>query len=161
MVCTFVKKRSKPDVSETVEEAVRAVQERRLSTTVAASRYGLTHTALHYRIKKIGSGDMQAPQCVYFALNKSANFLIENRELILVDYKIDCSSLNYGMTYRQIRRLAYDYGRLQCKFSSSWIDNKTAGIDQLQGFMRSHNNLTLASPKIQVSSGPRRSIKQM
>jgi hypothetical protein len=53
MVRTFVKKRSKPDVSETViEEAVIAVQARRLSTTIAASRYGLTHTALHYRIKK-------------------------------------------------------------------------------------------------------------
>jgi hypothetical protein len=53
MVRTYLKKRNKPDVSEgAIEEAVRAVQERRLSPTFAASRYGMTHTALHYRIKK-------------------------------------------------------------------------------------------------------------
>jgi len=53
MVCTYLKKRSKPDVPEAViEEAVRAVQEKRLSPGVEASRYGMTRTLLHYRIKK-------------------------------------------------------------------------------------------------------------
>jgi len=61
----------------------------------------------------------------------------ENQELMLVDYVIKCSKLNYGMTYKQIRQLAYQYGRrLQCKFPSSWIDNKIAGIDWLQSFMK-------------------------
>ena len=53
------------------------------------------------------------------------------------------------MTYKQIRKLAYDYGRiLQCKPASSWIDNKVAGIDWLQGFMRRHKKLTLCKPEI-------------
>ena len=52
------------------------------------------------------------------------------------------------MTYKQIRQLAYGYGRrLQCKFPSSWIDNKIAGIDWLQGFMKRHKNLTLHKPE--------------
>jgi hypothetical protein len=51
MFCTYLKKKNKPDAPEVViQEAVRAVQERRLSVRVAASRYGMTHTALHYRI---------------------------------------------------------------------------------------------------------------
>jgi hypothetical protein len=51
MVCTYLKKRNKPDVSvEVIQEAVRAVQDRRLSLRVAASIYGITHTALHYRM---------------------------------------------------------------------------------------------------------------
>jgi len=51
MFCTYLKKRNKPDAPEAViQEAVRAVQERRLSLRVAASRYGMTHTTLHYRI---------------------------------------------------------------------------------------------------------------
>jgi hypothetical protein len=51
MVLTYLKKRNKPDVPKAViQEVVRAVQERRLSLTVAASRYGITRTALHYRI---------------------------------------------------------------------------------------------------------------
>jgi hypothetical protein len=48
---TYLKKRNNPDVPEAViQEAVRAVQERRLSVRVEACRYGMTHTALHYRI---------------------------------------------------------------------------------------------------------------
>jgi hypothetical protein len=53
MVRTYLKKRNEPDVpEEVIQEAVRAVQERRLSLRVAAFRYGMTHTALHYRILK-------------------------------------------------------------------------------------------------------------
>jgi hypothetical protein len=52
MVRTRLKKRNNLDVPEAViQETVRAVQERRLSLRVAASRYGITHTVLHYRIK--------------------------------------------------------------------------------------------------------------
>ena len=51
MFRTYLKTRNKPDIPEAViQEAVRTVQERRLSLRVAASRYGMTHTALHYRI---------------------------------------------------------------------------------------------------------------
>jgi hypothetical protein len=46
MFRTYLKKRNKPDAPE----AVRAVLERRLSLRAAASRCGMTHTALHYRI---------------------------------------------------------------------------------------------------------------
>jgi hypothetical protein len=48
-----MKKRGKPDVPDVViQEAVTAVQERRLSLRVAASRYGMAYTALYYGIKK-------------------------------------------------------------------------------------------------------------
>ena len=51
MVRTYLKKKNKPDVPEAViQEAVRAVQERRLFLKVAASRYRTTHTALRYGI---------------------------------------------------------------------------------------------------------------
>jgi len=65
-----------------------------------------------------------------------------------MDYVIICSKLNYGMTYKQTCQLAYDYGRrLQCIFHISWTDNKIAGIDWLQGFMKRHKNLTLRKPE--------------
>jgi len=51
MVRICLNKRNISDMPESViQEAVRAVQEMRLSVKVAASRYGMTHTALHYRI---------------------------------------------------------------------------------------------------------------
>jgi hypothetical protein len=54
MVLTYLKKRIKPDMPEVViQEAVRAVQERKYSIRVAASRYRITHTTLYYRILNI------------------------------------------------------------------------------------------------------------
>ena len=51
MIRTYLKMKNKPDVPEAViQEAVRAVQERRLLLRVAASRYVMTHTALPDRI---------------------------------------------------------------------------------------------------------------
>jgi hypothetical protein len=48
-----MEKIKKPDVlEEVIKEAIRAVQEMRLSLRVVASRYKMTHTALYYRIKK-------------------------------------------------------------------------------------------------------------
>ena len=73
---------------------------------------------------------------------------MKTRIWCLMDYIIKCSKLNYGMTYKQTRQLAYDYGRrLECRFPSSWIDNKIAEIDWLQGFMKRHKNLTLRKPE--------------
>jgi hypothetical protein len=65
-----------------------------------------------------------------------------------MDYVTKCPKSNYGMTYKQIRQLAYDYGRrLRCKFPSSWTDNRIVVFDWLQGCMKRHKNLTLHSPE--------------
>jgi hypothetical protein len=150
-------KEEKPDVPEAViQEAVRAVQERRLSLRFAASSYGMIHTAMHNRfLKKISNG----VECNWrLTIRQIFN---ENQELMLVDYVIKCSKLNYGMAYNQIRQLAYEYARrLHCKFPSSWIDNKIAGIDCLQGFMKRHKNLSPRKPENKSVFGPPRSVKQ-
>ena len=73
---------------------------------------------------------------------------------MLVDHVIKCSKLNYRMTYKKFRQLTYVCGRrLRSKFSSSWIDNKIAGIDWFMDLMKE-------TPKIKFSSGPPRSKKQ-
>jgi hypothetical protein len=48
MFHTYLKKRNKSDVPELViPETITATQERRLSLRVAASRYGMPHTAVY------------------------------------------------------------------------------------------------------------------
>jgi hypothetical protein len=117
------------------------------SLRVAAFRYGMTHTALHYRILKISNGSKCNWPIAFTLHYMSQQIFNENQELMLMVYVNKCSKLNYRMPYKQIRQLAYNYGRrMQCKFPSSWIDNKTAGIDWLQGFMKQHKNLTLHQP---------------
>ena len=52
------------------------------------------------------------------------------------------------MTYKQIRCMAYDYGRrLGCAFPRKLIENKIAELDWLQGFMKRHKNLTFHKPE--------------
>jgi hypothetical protein len=52
------------------------------------------------------------------------------------------------MTHKQIRQLAYDYGRrLQSKLPSGWTDNKIVRIEWLQGFMKRNKKLTLRQPE--------------
>lgn len=36
---------------------------------------------------------------------------------------------------------------VECKFPSTWTDNKISGTDQLQGFMKRHKNLMLRKLK--------------
>lgn len=53
MVRTYVKKRSKPEFSEDdMQRAIEACKKKELSLRRAAQVYGVTHTALFYRLKK-------------------------------------------------------------------------------------------------------------
>jgi hypothetical protein len=89
--------------------------------------------------KKIKNGDKCNQPSVFASRYTSQHVFNENKKLMLVDYVIKYSKLNYGMTHKPPRHLVYDDGRrLDCKFPSSWIDNKIVGIDGLQCFMKSH-----------------------
>jgi len=66
---------------------------------------------------------------------------------MLVYCVIICSKLNYGVTCKNFRHPSYGCGRRQhSKFYNSWVDNKTAGIGWLLGFVKRHKNLTLSNP---------------
>jgi hypothetical protein len=71
----------------------------------------------------MSNGDKRSRPNMFTSRYKSRQIFKENQELMLVDYVIKCSELNYEMTYKQIRQLAYDYAkRLPCKFPSSGTD---------------------------------------
>lgn len=54
----------------------------------------------------------------------------------------------YGLTYKQLRILAYDYAKnLKLKMPDSWTNKKSAGEDWLYSFMRRHRNLTIRKPE--------------
>lgn len=148
MVRTYIKKRNKPEIAnEVIQEAVRAVSEGELSLRTAASKYGMTHTALFYQVKKFKNGDDLSGK--YGSRYTSQQVFTKEQESQLVDYIIKCSKINYGMTYTNIRQLAYDYARQSaCKHPEAWDSNRIAGIDWVQSFMKRHNNLlTLRKPE--------------
>jgi hypothetical protein len=155
MVRTCTKKRNKPDVlEEVIQEAVRAVQESRLSLRDAASR-------LFHRVKTIISDDECSRPNVYTSGYTSQQVFSENQELISVDYIIKWSKLKYGMTCKQIRQLAYDFGR-RVEYNFPLI-GMTIRLQELTGYRalwKDIRALRFDSPKIQVYSEPLHSIKQ-
>lgn len=120
MIRTYIKKRNKPAISDAIlQEAVRTVNEGELSLRAAASKYGMTHTALYYQLRKLKNDDNLSRK--YDSRYTSQQVFSKEQELMLVDYIIKCSKMNYGMTYTQIRQLAYDYARkLICKYPKVW-----------------------------------------
>lgn len=71
----------------------------------------------------------------------------EEREL--EKYIKRSSDINYGLTYRSIQKLAYQYGSIiaTCKMPQQWITNESAGKDWMSGFMRRHKELSLRKPE--------------
>lgn len=156
MVRTYKKKRTKPEVSEEViEKAMEAVRNG-TSLRAAADLYGMDFSALFYRLKKskaINSLVDETRRCTtntkcYSSKYTSQQIFNVEQETLLCEYIIKCSVLNYGLTYRQIRQLAFDYAkRLNLKIPSSWDKNKISGIDWVKGFMKRHPQLTLRKPE--------------
>lgn len=84
----------------------------------------------------------------YHSKYTSYQVFSKDQEKMLCEYILQCSRVNYGMTYKQVRQLAYDYAKkLGTSMPESWTENKIAGIDWLKGFMNRHNQLTLRKPE--------------
>lgn len=58
MVRKYLRKRGEPVYNEQdMEAAIRAVREQKMTLREAASHYGMSHTALYYRLKKVKMDD--------------------------------------------------------------------------------------------------------
>ena len=55
--------------------------------------------------------------------------------------------MNYGLTYKQAKELAFHYAKKLCKCPNKWMENKKAGIEWLKGFMKCHKELSLRKPE--------------
>lgn len=77
----------------------------------------------------------------------TVNQVFSKEELLLKIYIVKCSSMNYGLMYKMIRTLAYQYARHLGSCPKKWDENKLAGIDWLKGNMKRHTNLSLWKPE--------------
>lgn len=66
---------------------------------------------------------------------------------MLENYILKCSKMNYGLTYRQVRTVAYQYAKALKKCPELWEQNQISGIEWMKSFMRRHKNLSLNKPE--------------
>lgn len=143
MVRTYKKKRLEEAFNEEdMAKAVSAVQNNTMSLRKAAAVYGVKHTALFYRLRK------QPKPEVYSSKHTFRQVFNQEQEQMLVTYVLTASKLQYGLSCKDLRILAFDYANaLKRKYPASWDVNKTAGVDWLQCFMKRHANLSLRKPE--------------
>uniref|UniRef100_A0A1B6HXC1 HTH psq-type domain-containing protein n=1 Tax=Homalodisca liturata TaxID=320908 RepID=A0A1B6HXC1_9HEMI len=125
MVRNYIKKKVGPEINERdVEEAVKLVLEKNVPIRQAAESFGLVHTMLFYRIKKakallktnlpsehtdIRVPSAPAPLLTFNSKYTSNQVFSAQEEKMLEEYIITCSAMNYGLTYKIIRALAFQY----------------------------------------------------
>lgn len=67
---------------------------------------------------------------------------------MLAAYIKDCSKMQFGLTYQQIRQFAHSYAlRLNRRVPNNWVLSNAAGVDWMKGFMKRHPDLSLRKPE--------------
>ncbi|XP_026826563.1 uncharacterized protein LOC113562203 [Ooceraea biroi] len=101
----------------------------KISIRAAAKEYGLCHVTLTRFIKKLKSGDTSA-RVGYHSVKR---IFSDEEENILQNYIITCSSLCYGLSPKDVRRLAYQLAVKHNKqFSTAWHDKQLAARPTLE-----------------------------
>jgi len=152
MVRNYIKKRTvNVELEErNIQEAINEVKDGKCAKR-AAEDNGVKYTTLYYRLKKLKTPEGEwIPQIEpKFNSKYTVNQVFSQvQESLLVEYIIKCSKINYGLTCKQIRKLAYDYSlKSNIKVPKAWSENCIAGIDWLLGFMKRHPSLSIRKPE--------------
>lgn len=154
MVRNYVKKtkRDEIEMERNIQAAILLYKEGSMGYRDAAKQFGIKHTTLFYRIKKLKNVEGIIQNSVddnRFNSKYTVNQIFsKEQEEMLVKYILRCSQINYGMTLVQIRKLAYDYAvKVELKIPDSWKLNLTAGNDWLYCFMKRHPSLSIRKPE--------------
>ncbi|KAB0800181.1 hypothetical protein PPYR_05921 [Photinus pyralis] len=71
-----------------------------------------------------------------------------HEESLLVEYLLTSANLHYGLTPKQTRKFAYEFGQANNKkLPENWKKNECASYDWLKGFMSRYPQLSLRSPE--------------
>ncbi|XP_065654645.1 tigger transposable element-derived protein 4-like [Hydra vulgaris] len=144
MVRNRIKKTNKVAIpSETMKVAVNKVLEG-TQLNVVARQFNIDRMTLkrYCRKKRLNPNEAFKPN-----YNNRQVFTAED-EKSLSSYLLIASKMNYGLSTRSTRLLAYEFALKNNKiYPSSWIKNKIAGIDWLQGFMKRQPELSLRTPE--------------
>lgn len=152
MVRTYKRKTDRtPADPHTMMAAARAVKLREppLSIRKAAEEFDVHCKALERFCKKVTHAELAAGQSqVEFGYKKTRIIFTDEEESRLEEYLKKASDIYFGLTPKEVRRLAYDYGKALGKvIPHTWNDNLMAGPDWFSGFLKRHPRLSIRTPQ--------------
>lgn len=136
----------RPVPSDIVHQACKEVSEGRNTLRGSAKKYDIDRTTLsRYLLKfKSNPGDTEE-LCPNFC--KRQIFSKQEEEMLKV-YLIKAAKLCYGLSRREVCKLAYDYAAANNKnVPPVWDINRAAGFDWFRGFMKRNSDLSLREPQ--------------
>ncbi|XP_024884678.1 uncharacterized protein LOC112462849 [Temnothorax curvispinosus] len=72
----------------------------------------------------------------------------DNHERVLINYILHSSDIYFGLSAKEVRKLAYEYGkRLDLSIPPSWNERKIAGENWFSDFLKRHPNLSIRKPQ--------------
>lgn len=112
----------------------------------AADTYYIKPNTLHYRIKKYKE-DIPLKSEQFTTKYTVTQVFTNDEERMMKEYLLKSFKMNYGLTCKQARHLAYQYALELGTCPSKWIENKEAGIEWLKGFMKRNKDLSIRKPE--------------
>lgn len=142
----YIKKTNRANIDEkNMNNAIRDGLSRRLSVHEASRVYGIKRTTLQSRIKTMlkkqsvedilrdldkDSGNESESKVQKFSSKYTVKQVFTlSQEKELVEYIKKSSNLNYGLSYKQVLRVAYDFAKNlpNCKMPPNWNLKEMAG----------------------------------
>lgn len=143
------KKRPQVD-RESMENAVKAVTaspDRRISIREACKVFNVKFTTLVRNVNKFKSSSKS--EFVYEEKYAVKQVFTKEEEIKLVDYIKTVAKMNYGLTKKGVRDLAFKFALAsKKKFPQTWNDNKQAGHEWMRWFLKRHSDaLSIRKPE--------------
>lgn len=132
---------------EDLEKAVDMVMKKQQSVYGASKEFNISKTTLLRHIqsfKKTGLSSFK-----YKQNNDTRRIFTDEEEQLLVAYILKAAHLQYGLTLKDVRTLAYQFAKQnKKKCDPSWEDRKLASKDWLRGFRKRYGKqLALRKPE--------------
>lgn len=133
---------------ETLRLAVREVVENNMAVRKAAKTFGIPRTTLirfKTKVENVGLDQVNfAPK------NEHLKVFSSDQEEILAQYLKQASMMNYGLTLKESRKLAYEFALANKNYLrkglENWSTDKMAGKEWILSFLQRHK-LSLRTPE--------------
>lgn len=136
---------------EAVAEAVNACLDGRMSIRIAATTFGLKKTTLQHRVEKARQSDLPAVAPIKYRFDSKYTHnqvFTKEQESQLKVYLVNCSKMQYGLSYKQVRHFAWQFAQaLKIRYPPVWDLRQEAGEDWLKNFMSRNRELSLRKPE--------------
>lgn len=136
-----------PDAMKKAIEAVTATEDKRISLREACNVYNVKLTTLSRALSAFKKSE--ANTYIYssnFDVNRVFN---DDEEILLVEYIKTIAKMNYGLSKKGVRQLAYKFGKANSKkIPKKWEQEEIAGEQWMRCFMARHRGeLSVRKPE--------------